>query len=113
MTEIKPKCLMTPRQALEIQELAEDRGMDVHDFVGAVLKTMGEPAETVYLSNMLNEQLAWLLEGLPPERSPYIERFEAELCNPFVPYYARTPQIDAKIDDFIEVHAPAAFAGTR
>jgi hypothetical protein len=107
---------MSPRQALRIQRLAERHDMKVDEFVDAVLAHMAPPEQTDYLCRKLMEQLDWLLQGLPPERSPYVEQFEARLCDPFWNHAYSHPkaieQVDATIDDFINVHAYAAFAGS-
>ena len=106
---MNPSWLMTPQQADRIGRAAEGVGMRLDPFVDMVLKTVGDDNSTYYLYHKVLVQADWLTQGLPLERAPHLRSYQLYGANPF----RGTPgpdQIDMSIDEFIDVHIPAALA---
>jgi hypothetical protein len=101
MTEIDPPWFMTPRQALEIRRQAVFRGLSVYELVEKVLAKLGTERETRYVSDLLTEQLEWLLDGKPEYAAPYVEKFEATCEDPFTLQFGCGPQVELTVDEFI------------
>jgi hypothetical protein len=99
---------MTPEQALEIKGVMERHGMSLHDVVERVLAPLGEKLDTYYLYSKVMWQGEWLVRGFPPERAPYRIIHRKYGVNP-LRGHLRQGQLDMSIDEFVEVHLPAAF----
>jgi hypothetical protein len=101
--------MITLQQAEAIENAAIREGLTVEELIDRVSDHIGPYVNTRYLRNKLHEQTAWLLEGLPEEAAPYLERFYEMLHDPFVTN-SRHKQINVTIEEFIKVHIPAAIA---
>jgi hypothetical protein len=103
--------MITLQQAEAIERAAIREGLTVEELIDRVSDHIGQYVNTIYLRRKLHEQTAWLLEGFPEEAAPYLEKFYELLQDPFALTSRHSQkQIKVTIDEFINVHIPAALA---